>query len=51
MLILFKLLLKLVRFLSDKKDNHFKLGHWEELTSSQPYRELYQHIVDHTEIY
>lgn len=46
-LVLFKLLLKVMRLVSDKKTNHFSLPHWEEMTSSKPYKELYQQITDH----
>jgi hypothetical protein len=46
-LLLFKLLLKVMRLVSDKKTNHFKLAHWEEMISSKVFKELYQQIADH----
>lgn len=47
-LVLFKLLLKVMRLVSDKKTNHFKLAFWEEMTSSKAYKELYQQIADYS---
>lgn len=37
--------------MTDKKQNNLKLSHWEELTSSKAYKELYESIADTGEIY
>ena len=41
----------MIRFLTDKKKNNYNLAHWEQLTSSKAYKELYQNITDTSEIY
>lgn len=45
MLILFKLILRLIRFLCDKKANTYNLKNWLEYITSIEYNSLYQEII------
>lgn len=51
MLTLFKLLLKIVRLLCDKGENHFKLSNWEEYQQCKLHQELYATFTQRSETY
>jgi hypothetical protein len=49
-LTLFKLLLRLVRFLCDKKTNHYSLKNWLDYITSPAYSDLYQEMIAYSEV-
>jgi hypothetical protein len=51
MLTLFKLLLKILRLLCDKSNNHFQLSNWEEYQHCKLHQEFYSSIASHSEKY
>ena len=51
LLVVWKYLLKIMRFLCDKSANHLKLGNWQEYIQCKLYQQLYQEFTVSSEKY